>query len=886
LIPLDTHPAQALWRDPAQGLVAHIARLIETHRLHPARTVVLVPYAQLMGVARSAWAGAGATGFMPRFETTRNWVRSAGAFSAGEDDIAFDMARDLLTAQSLLDRSGFAAQRMALAGRLVEIAHQLAPLAAARLPDERSAWASAAEGLAGIGADTEWFGTESALNRIALAWAAHSGYATDVLLRGAARAQADALIVLEGLQADPLTQRLAALFGPQVWSLPLALDAAPACEATELHAAADPEDEAERAAACVLRRLAEGRAPVALVATDRALARRIGAQLLGHGVALHDETGWKLSTTRAAASLMTALRACARDAGSDAVLDWLKNAPAFAGAALRRLEARLRERGLRDWLAWRGFVAASTRPDDAALQTLTDAIEAQRGPLAQVRALPDWLAATRALLQASGQWPLLAADAAGSAVIAALDLDAHPSELRGGRCTLAEFAAWVREVLEAASAVLGDARSADEPQVVVLPLHQLLGRRFGAVVVPGCDDQRLPLSPEPPGEWSATQRAGLGLPLRASLEAAQAAAWGVALQAPRVDLLWRRFDASGEPVRPSPLVQRLRLQGAAREAQDDPRIPVRLAAQPTPHPLPRGRSLPLAKLSATGYEDLRRCPYRFFALRQLGLRSSDELDAELDKRDFGTWLHAVLSNFHEALKAAPTPVLSTRLAMISIAEKQATRELALSEAEFLPFAAAWPAVRDGYLAWLAEHEAREGAMFDEAEQRRQRPVGVVTLDGRLDRIDRLPDGRAYVIDYKTESYDTTRERVQEPTEDTQLAFYAALLDEESLRAAYVNVGEKASGTRTVEQVEIVKARNALLHGIAIDLQRIAGGAALPALGEGAVCTHCAARGLCRKDFWEDEAPRLFTPGGRVTPPPEGEARPPWGGPAAAGEPPC
>ena len=34
-----------------------------------------------------------------------------------------------------------------------------------------------------------------------------------------------------------------------------------------------------------------------------------------------------------------------------------------------------------------------------------------------------------------------------------------------------------------------------------------------------------------------------------------------------------------------------------------------------------------------------------------------------------------------------------------------------------------------------------------------------------------------------------------------------------------------------------------------DLDRIAAGAAMPALGEGAVCDFCAARGLCRKDHW-------------------------------------
>ena len=71
-----------------------------------------------------------------------------------------------------------------------------------------------------------------------------------------------------------------------------------------------------------------------------------------------------------------------------------------------------------------------------------------------------------------------------------------------------------------------------------------------------------------------------------------------------------------------------------------------------------------------------------------------------------------------------------------------------------------------------------------------------------------------------------------------------------MRAAYVNVGEKSSGTRTVEQQDVSGARDALIAGVLDDFERIADGAALPALGEGIVCEHCAARGLCRKDFWE------------------------------------
>ena len=264
-------------------------------------------------------------------------------------------------------------------------------------------------------------------------------------------------------------------------------------------------------------------------------------------------------------------------------------------------------------------------------------------------------------------------------------------------------------------------------------------------------------------------------------------------------------------------------------------------------PRPTGEAVPLTRLSSTAYEDLRRCPYRFFALRQLKLQASDELDAEVDKRDFGNWLHGVLKSFHEALQQTPAQDESTRLAMLNLAAEQSTQALGLSPSEFLPFAAAWPRVRAGYLHWLTEFEA-SGARFDEAEVWKETPLGALTLVGKIDRVDRAPDGSAWVMDYKTESRATTTQRLKDALEDTQLAFYAALLTDDTLAAAYVNVGEK-DGTKSYPQPDITDLRDHLVEAISTDMARIAVGEPLPALGEGLACEFCAARGLCRKDFW-------------------------------------
>ncbi|MGH6636968.1 MAG: PD-(D/E)XK nuclease family protein [Polaromonas sp.] len=841
-----TLPDALCWRQA----MARLAEALQARGVHPAEAVVLLPYAQLIQQARHAWAAqAGDTFFVPRFETTMNWASGLGGtlglFTPSGDDLRMDVAVDMLTAASLLERAGLAGQQDALAGRLVEAAWSLGRVAAAVLPTERQAWSERLALSLGAGLDSPVLALEAAVGRIALAWAAASGYPSDRLFQ----AQPALFAVLEGFQAEPLTEALKAHFGGRSMSIPLcvSLEEMPLPLSPSLHAALDAEDEAERAAACVLAHVAQGRSPVALIAQDRQLTRRVSALLAERRIAMRDETGWKLSTTRAAASLMNLLRAMPWDASTDAVLDWLKNAPAFAAAAVTAAETELRKAGVR---AWRELPTLPL-PAFTATQPLAVQVNTLRNAFGRARPLAVWLRDMRVALQTAGQWEALALDGAGQTVLDLLRLHegaeaefetSSPNPLM----RLNDFTSWVNQTLEAGK--FSPVHPSAE-QVVILPLAQLLGRPMRAVVLPGCDEIRLPVSPEPAGMWTPSQRELLGLPSRETLASAARQAWAYALQLPHVDVLWRTSEA-GEHLIPSGFVQELLLAhdlDGEQALAPDPRSLRAVAARPTPHPLPTGAALPVTRLSASAYEDLRRCPYRFFALRQLRLQEPDELESELGKRDFGNWLHGLLRHFHEALKAAPAPDLPARLAMINVAADRATEELALSDSEFLPFAAAWPGVRDGYLAWLAEHEAT-GARFDAAEAWREMPLGELTLVGKLDRIDRQADGHTLLIDYKTEPRATTAERIRDGKEDTQLAFYAALMADDTLAAAYVNLGEKEP-TRSYEQPDIVGLRDELIDSILSDMARIAQGAALPALGEGKACDYCAARGLCRKDFW-------------------------------------
>src|SRR6218665_419012 len=897
-------PCAARW----QQVLAQVQGHMRQQGAHPARTVVLLPYAQLMPWAQQYWERYQADGVAPRFETTRSWARRLCVFEPQGDELAGDVARDTLTARALLDRAGLAAQRDMLAAPLQEAASALAAVVAAMAPALRAAWGEQARSALAPVDEGSALRFEAVVARIALEWGLASRHATDVLFEPGLRQSVDALVLLQGFQVEPLAQALQADWGAA--ALTLAWPDAPAGSMAgqmpghiALHPTRDAEDEAQRAAACVLRHLAAGRAPGALAAHDRALTRRIAAHLSSSAVAVRDENGWTLSTTRAAAQLMAALEACAWNASTDAVLDWLKQAPAIDPAVLDALERALRKAGVAHWpdAAARDWSASPAGP---ALTAGVALVQGWRAGLHAPRPLAQWLQALRALLLAAGQWPRLEQGSAGSAVLAALRLQTdRQAELdgwhgAGRRMALAEFSRWASEVLEAARY---KPPGMDAAPVVVLPLPQLLARPFAALVLPGCDEKRLPPAPDPAGQWTPAQRQAWGLPSRQTLESAQRAAWHNALQTPAVELIWRTGDEGGEPLLASALVLALQLDGLAHQGAD-PRCPRRVAAAPTARPSPQGQALPLQRLSATAYADLRHCPYRFFALRQLGLQEADELAADIDKRDFGNWLHAVLQHFHEALRDDPAPDDATRSARMDSAAQAVTRQQGRDEGDFLPFTAGWPPLPDGYLRWLAQHE-QAGARFRQAEWHTSQPLDsfdpsgtldMVQLVGTIDRIDTLsstdgpgtlvshhrsdivgcaqpiPDVLAndatprcapmasadrqmigdatLVIDYKTENDSVTRQRISAGTEDTQLAFDAALLGQDSVRAAYVNVGERGQ-TQLHEPQALLPLRDRLLAGIRPDLGRIAAGAAAPAPGEGQVCAYCAARGLCRKDFW-------------------------------------
>ena len=810
--------------------------------------VLLLPFAQQLAPARRAFLARG--GWMPVLATTHSLASALGPTPlAAPDQLSGDAPVDALAADRLLAQQTWAqalkrddprAYRLALA-RLVETAHAFARAAGQRDPAGRAAWFDAARRHL---TDDPIGGTERALTWVALEWAAADDRApaTDALFRH----RPSAWIALQAGGPDPLAQAL--LVRDDVPTLLLNADidldtlARPIARVEEA-LCADFETLAQASAVAVLQHLAAGRGPVALIAQDRVVVRRVRALLGRQGVPLHDETGWTLATTPAASALMALLRAALGGGAVDDWLAWLK-LTVEPSAALDALESLCRRRRIRR-------AEALDAMDKLPAQALWQAKRQALAPLTSSgrRPLVQWLFE---LKRALGPEPLAGLEGS-EGVLNALWLSrnpwpgsAHEAVLSDARLDGSGFLAWVGDVLEAGQFAPSDPGHAP---VVITPLVRAMLRPFGALVLPGADADTLGRGGRSLSLLNEADAATLGLPTQAQQREAEAQAFAQALRAPVLTLL-RCTRAGAEPLPASPLVERLaaaaRRAGHASPLQPwvDERVPQAVLPQPQARASVAAALLPAA-LSASAVDSLRRCPYQFFSRHLLGLNEVDELEADVAKRDYGTWLHAVLHRFHT--ERQPGDVVEQLRAAAEVESR------GLDEADFLPWQASFERLLPRYVDWLVGAEAQGQAFADGELERQCRPfdgaLADLVLRGRIDRIDTTTAGQRLLLDYKTGSATGLKAKVAEPLEDTQMAVYALLMDAApDLAAAYLALDDPG-GVVAVEHADVSATAQRLRDGLQSDLLLMLQGQPLPALGEGSACDFCEARGLCRRDDW-------------------------------------
>jgi len=617
-----------------------------------------------------------------------------------------------------------------------------------------------------------------------------------------------------------------------------------------LYAAHNLEAEAKAGAQTIMDWLQQGKTNIAIVAQDRVVARRIRALLERAQVIVADETGWKLSTTRAAAALASWLELVAARAETIALLDFLKSPFVFAHADNKADLVMASELALRRANVLGGWEAVGDALTAIpAAQNMVKLLAQQASGFSKGKTLCDWITASQQTLDALGMRAALQADGAGAQVLQLLQDIEQDCTAVGHVFSFAEWRAFLNLQLEATAYV----QLNRDRRVVMLPLNGARLRSFDAVLLVGADAEHLPSQPTETLFFANVVRRELGLATRESRQRQQLRDVTELLSANALVVMSWQAHKNGEPNPVSPWIERMELSlaraGLPKLAKHQVEIaPRRLTPAPLAMPAPHAAALRPQKLSASGYNSLVACPYQFFATRMLGLSELNELSDMPEKRDYGDWLHQILAIFH------------TRLHEVTVAERPALlREisdqvfgLALDKsAAALGYYARWQKAMPAYLEWLAEREA-QGWHFVLGEEKFEKVLrwddGEIILHGRVDRMDENAAGERAVLDYKSTNQTALRDKLKQG-EDHQLPFYGLLSDVPLSNALYIPLEASKDKIKEVESPDYDNWQQTLSVQIAASMRAIAHDAPLPATGPESVCQYCDVRGLCRKGAW-------------------------------------
>jgi ATP-dependent helicase/nuclease subunit B len=236
----------------------------------------------------------------------------------------------------------------------------------------------------------------------------------------------------------------------------------------------------------------------------------------------------------------------------------------------------------------------------------------------------------------------------------------------------------------------------------------------------------------------------------------------------------------------------------------------------------------------------------------LGLRESDEVQEALEKRDYGTLVHEILTRFHrEHARLLDLTPEAAECALHELSDAVFADEIARNYTA-RAWLARWRALIARYVAWQREREA-DGWRFHAGEADRSvtihTPAGrAFRLRGRIDRVDVRGDGAFAVVDYKTRARTKLAAELASAGEDVQLPVYALLWEQPVSEALYL-----AMDLEAVEPVALE--HDVALHAAEVRsrlgqlVDRMNEGAPLPAQGVEAVCAYCEMHGLCRRRHW-------------------------------------
>lgn len=320
----------------------------------------------------------------------------------------------------------------------------------------------------------------------------------------------------------------------------------------------------------------------------------------------------------------------------------------------------------------------------------------------------------------------------------------------------------VAEWWELALRMFGETRRTEEKPAGALELQgwlELPWEDAPHLVVAGLNDGIVPEAVDGDAFLPESLREKLGLKSNAARFARDAYLLHVLIASRgagrgRIDLLFAKTSAAGDPLRPSRLLLRCRdaelparIAFLFRPAESiQPNLAWTRAWKHTPR-----REPPPARVPVTGLRTWLACPFRFYLQHVLKMEPVDAAKSELDARDFGTLCHTAL----EAMAREP--------ALRDCVDENILREFLLAELDRAALTrfgadAALPLViqlesarqRLGRMAAVQARERAGGWVTERVESMFSLTIAGLEVRGKIDRIDRHENSGAYrVLDYKT-----------------------------------------------------------------------------------------------------------------------------------------
>ncbi len=547
--------------------------------------------------------------------------------------------------------------------------------------------------------------------------------------------------------------------------------------------AESPRTEAE-AIALALRDAAEQGRTAALITPDRTLTRQVTAALDRWGITPDDSAGRPLPLSAPGRFLRHVAELFGQKLTAETLLTLLKHplthSTGVAGTSKAEDEARrgthlryTRELELR----LRRYGPAYPRP--------ADLIEWAAKSSAERQAWAAWLAGLLGGLEAVGERSLSAhlehhislseALAAGPGAegsgglwekSAGLEAQRWVTELEreagyAGVLSPSEFASLFHAVLRK-----GEVREAVGTHPGIMIWGTLEARVQGAelVILGGLNEGVWPEAAKPDPWLNRSMRRDAKLLLPERRIGLSAHDFQQAVAAPEVILTRSVRDAEAQTV-PSRWVNRLTnlLGGLSEEsaaaldemkARGDrwlrlakrlnmPEALVAPAKRPCPSPPVTMRP---KELSITDIQRLIRDPYAIYARRVLGLSALNSLKPAADAPLRGIVIHKVLGRFID--KGPVTGTESDHARLVATLDEVLSKDVPWPSTQRL-WRARLMRVADWFIAGEADRQADREPIAQEKSGALELREVEVTLTGRIDRVDRLPDGSLAVYDYKT-----------------------------------------------------------------------------------------------------------------------------------------